>query len=170
MKLFCCCACGCAGAGFCGDKYMQVCICLMRFKYIYLSCCEPFTFLSIPYVDNFGLEMNPKHPIERTAVKRYDRQKRYVTEMHLRLRVKLKDGATTVQEIARRDHDWTFSNENGLWPQGKCMEEKHVTDLIALFQAPTGVTLAFPIHGGMQNRLVHATLEPPLSSLRKTEL
>ena len=130
----------------------------------------PFTFLSIPYVDNFDLEMNPKHPIERTAVKRYDVEKGYVTEMHLRLRVKLKDGATTVQEIAQRDRDWTFSNENGLWPKGKGMEEKHVTALIALFQDPTGVTLAFPIHFGMQNRLVHATLEPPLSSLRKTEL
>jgi hypothetical protein len=131
----------------------------------------PFTFLSIPYVDNFGLEMNPKHPIERTTVKRYDVvETGYVTEMRLRLRVKLTDGATTVQEIAQRDCDWTFSNENGLWPKGKGMEEKHVTALIELFQAQTGVPVAFPIHFGMQNRLVHATLEPPLSSLRKTEL
>ena len=119
----------------------------------------PFTFLSIPYVDNFNSP--PQFPIERTLEA-------------LRFQLKI-NGRIVVQDIRARGYDGWYSME-GIWECGVPPLERGVSFLLSLSENPQGATLQdtyarlssriipWPLHLlGNMLATVNATLEPPLT-------
>jgi hypothetical protein len=134
----------------------------------------PFTFLSIPYVDNFELE--PRHAVERTSNRLKDFLEYASTDnihtMKLRFSMQV-NGQVVRQEIRQEGIDW-IAQQNGIWNHRMKLKQNHVHFFISLMKNPAGANLVVPVqdahlrflshHNRQYNNIqIHATLTPPLN-------
>ena len=144
----------------------------------------PFTFLSIPYVDDFTKAA--QHAIERTSIIETLVTGETIHLMKLRFRMKIND-QIIVQEIEQNTVqgygvNWcsvnNTDNTNGLWSQGLLLGKQECDFLISLLKNPQGAQInnqylhlnrkTFPRNRdvpGMAICQIHAILDPPLSNL-----
>ncbi len=143
----------------------------------------PFTFLSIPYVDDFTKAA--QHAIERTSIIETPFGGETIHWIKLRFRMKINDQIVVqeIEQIAVLGYgvNWrSMSNTdtNGLWSQGLLLGKQECDFLISLLKNPEGAQInnqylhlnrkIFPRNRDVPGTTIcqiHATLDPPLSNL-----
>lgn len=131
----------------------------------------PFTFLSIPYVDNFSLSP-PKFPVERSSCEWPKGHK--LPELRFQLKIDHKTSITQRISYYSGLRCWCAQGQ-GIWYNSVVLLPEDFEFLISLLQNPEGVSYesvaprinveVFPHPPGVGPVTFHVKLEPPLTAL-----